>query len=437
MILPAPRCLLVLGAGLPVALLPALVEQRLWPLWLLYVAGAVLACGIDAISGPPAAGLGLSARPPRLLCIGAPEGLTLELSWPAPYDGTLEMLCELDELLVPQPVQSIRLPARGTATVQVLLVPRRRGKARVAAVWMRYAGPLGLMLRVERRALELELPVVPDVRFVHAAALRFQEGRDSLSGLKIERTIGDGTELEALREYVPGLDPRSIDWKASARHTQLLCRELRAERNHQVILAFDTGRVMSESLEGIPRLDHAINAALMLGYVCLKAGDRVGLYAFDESVRLETEPRGGIQALQQLLQRTAEIQYTSVETNFTRCLTHLATRLRRRSLIVVQTELADTVMAELMVEGLERLGRRHLVVFVALQDPALARLAEALPNSAEDLGRAVVSRELATERELVLMRLRRAGIFCIDAAPAQISTQLVNRYLEIKRRELV
>jgi uncharacterized protein (DUF58 family) len=281
-------------------------------------------------------------------------------------------------------------------------------------------------------------PVIsPNVRAVRRVALRFFTNRQFLSGLKVEHYLGDGSEFEALREYSPGFDRRAMDWKASARHRKLLCREFRAERNHQVVIALDTGHLMREPLEGLARLDHAVNAGLLLGYMGLRTGDRVGVFGFDERVRCWAEPQGGAHTFPRLQRAAAELHDSTSETNFTLGLAELSARLRRRSLVVLLTDFTDTVTAELMVDNVHRLARRHLVVFVALQDPGLRPLAGAPPRSLADLHRAVVAADMARDRELVLLRLRRIGVQVIDAEPSAVSAQLINRYLEIKRRELV
>jgi uncharacterized protein (DUF58 family) len=236
---------------------------------------------------------------------------------------------------------------------------------------------------------------------------------------------------------VPGLDHRAIDWKASAHHVKLIAREYRSERNHQVIIAFDTGHLMAERLEGVPRLDHGINAGLLLTWAALKTGDRVGLFGFDEEVRLYSEPRGGMPSFAALQRQSAGLDYSTGETNFTLGLMSLSRRLKRRTLVVIFTDFVDTVTAELMVENLTRLATRHLVLCITLTDPDLRTAAEEAPVNAESLSRAVVAADLVREREVVLMRLRRLGIHCIDVAAASVNSELINRYLEIKRRELV
>jgi len=307
----------------------------------------------------------------------------------------------------------------------------------VEAAWLRWTGPLGLWRRDLRVSADLLVTVVPDVRAVRSAALRFFSSRQLVSGLKVQRFVGDGSEFDDLREYQPGLDHRAIDWKASARHRKLLCQEFRAERNQQIVLALDTGHLMAEPLGGLPRLDHAIDASLMLAYFGLRLGDRVGLFGFDRQVRAYSEPEGGLRAFPRIQKLAAQLDYGSAETNFTLGLAELASRLRRRSLVVVMTDFADTVTAELMVENLGRLARKQLVLFVALRDPELDRIATGRPGRLGDLYRSVVAADFAREREAVLLRLRRLGVRCVDAVPSGVSAQLLNRYLDIKRRELI
>jgi len=436
MIVPTRRAVLLLAAQVPLALLPALVRPALWALWAAALATTAGAVMIEALLGRSRGTASVRTQAPAALYVGEEDrlGLTLAGAWRARTE--VEIRCDVDEILAaPPPVRALAGPAPVQA--ETVLQPRRRGKATLRAAWLRWRGPLGLLQWTQQRELGQAIPVLPNVRAVRGAALRFFGSRQFLSGLKVERHLGDGSEFEALREHERGLDARAIDWKASARHHKLLSREYRAERNHAVVMAIDTGHLMSEPLLGIPRLDHAINASLLLAYVALKTGDRVGLFAFDQKVRLFAEPQGGVRAFGRLLQQTSGLAYSTAETNFTLGLLELGQKLRRRSLVVVLTDFVDTVTAELMIENLSRLGRGHRVVFVALRDATLDVLAAADPFDLDRLSRAVIASDLVREREAVLARLRRLGVQCIDGLPGAVTTQLVNRYLDLKRREMM
>jgi uncharacterized protein (DUF58 family) len=434
---PSPRCILLFATGIPVALLASVVHVGLWAIWPAWLAATLLACGVDIVFGLARRRLTVRAHAPHTLFIGASAPLEISLSTPpSTRPRTIEVLCDLDENLSPQPARTVTVPPAGEQQVKIPLVPRRRGTVALKTLWFRWTGPLGLVRRQTRRSLDRDVAVLPDIQAVKDAALRFFSAREFLSGLKVERYIGDGTEFESLREYVPGLDHRAMNWKVSARHRKLYCTDFRAERNHQIVVAVDSGHLMCEPIEGIPKLDRAINAALMLGYVCVKTGDRVGWFTFNEKVRSFSQPEGGVNAFRRMQRLTAEIEYSTGETNFTLGLTELNVRLRRRSLVVVLTDFVDTVTAELMIENLGRLARRHLVLFVTLRDPAVDRIAGRRPDTVADLHRSVIATDFRRERDLVLRRLRRLGIHCLDAPPSAISTSLLNRYLEIKRREL-
>lgn len=436
MISPTPRAIALAAALFPIALLPALVHQRLFGLWIVAAALVALALGLDAILSAPPEKVTLELEAPRTLAVGEEGEAIAKLRSPRAIRSVeLQVDCHAD--FVPPPLVAARVAAGGETLARIPLVARRRGKLSLDEAWLRWTGPLGLARRRKRVPLRHAVAVVPNLQPVRSAALRFFGSREIQAGMQVERFVGDGSEFDALVEYVPGLDHRAISWRASARHRKLLCQEFRAERNHQVILALDTGHLMSEPLSGLPRLDHAVTSALLLSWVSLKLGDRVGLFGFDRAARAWAEPQGGMGSFPRLKALTASLDYSTAETNFTLGLAELSARLRRRSLVVVFTEFVDTVTAELMVENLSRLARRQLVLFVALRDPALDAVAKGRPHRVEDVYRSVVASDFVRERERVIARLRRVGVQCVDASPDELSTRLLNRYLDIKRRELI
>ena len=435
---PTPSCVAWFAAGVPVALLAAVLSPSWAVAWLAWLAVLGLAMAADAALAPSHRGVVVSAEVPASLFVGDRGTLKVRLeSRHGVVPVRAAVVADLDEDLVPQPEAVATLPAVGSVEIDVPLVPRRRGSPAVRAVWARWTGPMRLLERRVRLTVSRPVAVLPDVRPVRAAALRLFANRDAVSGLKVERYTGDGSEFESLKEHVQGHDPRAISWKASARHRKLVVQEFRAERDHQVVIAFDTGLRMREPLGPMPRLDHAIHAGLLLAYVALRTGDRVGLFAFDEAVRAYLDPVGGVESFPRIQRATAGLSYSTAETNFTLGLADLATRLRRRSLVVVTTEFADSVTAALMVESLGRLARRHVVLFVALRDPELESMASAEPRSTAALTRAVVASDFVREREVVLKRLRRMGVHVLDVEPGGLSSALVSRYLDVHRRELV
>ena len=434
---PTPRAAFVFGAGIPLALVLVLVDARLWPFGLAYLGLSIVFTGIDGILALPPRALDIAARLPRMLYVGESDALEVTVGvvagWPA---ARAELALDVGPDLARPPRHTVVLRACGQTRVSLALTPKRRGEATVDRLWLRWSGPLNLMRRQRVHPIAETVPVIPNIRAVGRAAIRFSSS-DALFGVKPQTQQGDGSEFESLRDYVAGLDHRSIDWKHSARHRRLVCKEFRAERNHHIVLAFDTGHLMAEPLGGIPKLDHAINAGLVLGYLSLRSGDRIGVFGFDSEVRLVAEPLGGLHNFHRLQLSAAKLAYRHDETNFTLGLADLLGRLSRRSLVIVQTEFVDTITAELMVESLERLAKRHLIIFITLQDPSLHAMVDAPPRDIPTLTRSVIADDFIRERMVVFERLRRLGIHCLDAPAERIGVDLVNRYLMIKRKELI
>jgi uncharacterized protein (DUF58 family) len=285
-----------------------------------------------------------------------------------------------------------------------------------------------------RERVGAEVAIVPDIAGVKSEAIRLFS-REAVFGLKAQLDTGEGSEFHALREVEGAVDPRAIDWKQSARHGKLLAKEFRVERNHPVVFAIDTGRAMCEPLAGAPRLDRAINAALLLAYVCLKTGDLAGAYGFGARPGAFSGVLSGTAAFPRLQRHLAALDYGDDETNYTLGLSQLGAALKRRSLIVVFTEFADATSAELMVENIQRLLRRHVILFVALRDAELEAIVQAEPEAPEAVSRAVTAHAMMRQRDLVVARLTRLGVTVVDAPAERLGPALISAWLEIKRAE--
>lgn len=434
---PTLRAFALFAAGVPLSLVLILIDEALWPFGMAYLAFAIVAVGLDAVLTPSFRAFSLTVETPGVLYIGADSALVATLSSRANHATiAVELMCDAGPKLEPPARQAGTLQEQEAIAFDVPLIPNRRGLAELPRLWLRWFGPMRLIARRHIEKINRTIPIVPNVGAVHSAALQFS-ALDALFGNKVQHQQGTGTAFDSLREYMPGLDHRSIDWKHSARHHKLVCKEFQTERNHQIILAFDTGHLMSSPVAGIPKLDHAINAALLLGYASLRAGDRIGVFGFDSEIRLRAEPFSGMRGFPRLQRLTSEIEYHQEETNFTLGLVELLSRLKRRSLIVMQTDFIDTITAELMVENIQRLAARHVIIFVTLRDPNLYNALNAAPSNMQDITRSVIADSFVRDRLVVLERLRRLGVHCIDAPSEQIGADLLNRYMMIKQQELI
>ncbi len=442
---PTSRLLALVLLTLPVAFVP-LAWEPAWPLVALLWAVLLGAVAVDLavlsrvslrarIARPHSVGVGTSFRAAATLDLGIPMGLLAHVRTETAL-----------------PVESAdgvrRVPlARGENEVALSLFADRRGRGALRALWLKLFGTLGLVAKVVRVDEGAgPIAVVPDVARVDREAMEVLGSEALLSGMKRERWAGDGGEFESLSAYSLGMDTRAVDWKASARHMALRVRRYRLERRQRIVLCLDLGREMRDPIAagtsgpssvGLERLDHGVHTALVLAKTALGAGDLVGLHAYGSEPRAWAPPRGGPAQFSRLRSACAQLATETEETNHVLGLHDLLRRNTRRSMIVVFTEFTDATTAELMLDTIGQLARRHLIVFVALDDPALEEPLVHAPETGRALASAVVASSLAHRRHVVLARLSRMGVHVVHSRPGAMAGALVERYVRIKSRGLI
>jgi uncharacterized protein (DUF58 family) len=435
-IYPTRRVIGLAAVGAPLGLLVSLAAPQAWVAALGWLAMVLVLMLVDALLATSTRGLSLSLEAPGSLGVGRVGAAVVRADFAGSAPSTIELAIGVNARLVADPVRQKAVVENGVARGPVRLTPARRGEGVFETLWARWRGPLGLVWMQRNETPNRVTPIVPDIQAVKDEALHLFT-RDAAFGQKAQLDTGEGSDFHALKDFQTGMDLRAIDWKQSARHGKLIGREYRTERNHQIILALDSGRLMCAPTGGVPKIDRAINAALLLAFVSLKMGDRAGLFAFDAKPRVASGAAAGAQAFQLLQSLAASIDYSTEETNFTLGLTTLTGRLDRRALVVVFTDFADPTSAELMIENVGRLLRTHLVMFVIFRDDELEAMVSGEPTQPEDVARAVVADTLLKQREVVVARLRRMGAQIVDAPADAMGPALVNRYLDVKRRELL
>lgn len=438
MIHPTRTAILAAAAGVPVALVVAVLVPERWYAGLAWPAAVLLMTLIDAVIAAPARTARVQVDLPRSASVGADIVADVAVTIDSPRPPRVaEVALAADPLLdMADDGRRWLTLTHGSGTGAVPIVARRRGTARITRWWIRWRGPLGLAWRQRSLAGEASVAILPDVRAVQERGAHIFE-RHALQGLMAQIERGDGADFEALVEFQTGMDRRAIDWKQSARHIKLHAKEFRTERNSQIVFAVDAGRQMCEPVAGLPRIDRAVSAMLLNAWVALKLGDRVALDSFDSRPRLASGLVTGTRAFAELQRLAARIDYSGEETNYTFALTSLAARLTRRSMIVLFTEFTDLTSAEFLVRAAQRLLRTHLLLVIVLRDDELDDLAGRRPDTPEDVTRAVTAAALLRERLLVLTRLRHMGAHVIEAGHDEVGEALVAGYLDIKRRNLL
>lgn len=413
MIIPTLRAVVLVAAAAPVALVLGVLQPGGWLIAVAWVLALCLLTLIDGLIAPAIRDRDLALALPASVEVGG----EVDLSGANPALGYAAQISSPFE-------PGAQPTAFGAA---------RRGAARVERVWARVAGPLGLAWRQRSKPTDASIWVTPDLAPVREQGMRqFLQSRQF--GTRIRPDSGDGTEFQSLTDFQPGMERRAIDWKASARHFSLLAREYRTERDNSVVFAVDCGRSMSEPVDGLPRVDRAISAALLAAFVALKSGDTVRLFGFSARPSADSGSISGANGFAALHRTAAQIDYSSQESNYTLSLVSLDQRLQRRSLVILFTEFTDPTAAELMIAAAARMLKRHRVLFVLFHDTELDGIVDARPASADDIIRTNVAHALLRERRIVIERLKRQGIDVLEAAPSDLALALAERYVRDRER---
>ncbi|WEK44332.1 MAG: DUF58 domain-containing protein [Candidatus Sphingomonas colombiensis] len=436
MIYPTRLAVLCALAGAPIALAVATLAPGRWYAALAWPFAVLLLILLDALASRARASAEVVLPPSAALAAPLDVPVIVALAGRRP-PHVAEVALSPDRLVTCADDGFARVDLLGGEGIgRFVLTPVRRGTALFPLLWVRWAGPLGLVWRQARIAGERRLAILPDIEAIRDRGAAIFE-RHAVLGLVAQADRGDGTDFHALVEYRAGMDRRAIDWKQSARFHKLHAKEFHSERNSQIVFAIDAGRQMTEPVAGMARIDRAVQGALLCGWVALKLGDRIALSAFDSRPRIASGFIGGAAAFAELQRLAATIDYSSEETNYTFALTTLAGRLTRRSMIVLFTEFTDLTSADFLVRAVARLMQKHLILIVVLRDEELEAIVAREPADAADVTRAVTAAALLRDRLLVLTRLRHLGAHVIESEHDRIGERLVHGYIDLKRRNLL
>ena len=323
--------------------------------------------------------------------------------------------------------------------VDTHLRPIRRGDQRAAVVTARSIGPLGFAGRQGSQAVPGHVRVLPPFLSRKHLPSRLAKLRE-IDGLLPTLIRGQGTEFDSLREYVVGDDVRSIDWRASARRTDVMVRTWRPERDRRVVIVLDTGRMAAGRVgvdptagdpAGWPRLDWAMDAALLLAALASRAGDHVDFLAHDRVSRAAVFGASRTELLAQLVEAMAPLQPALIESDWRTMVATILRRTRRRSLVVLLTDLNATALDEGLLPVLPQLSMKHHVLVAAVADPRVDQLASGRSDAAAVYDAAAAERS-RNERRAIASRLRRNGVEVVDAAPSEIAPGLADRYVAMK-----
>ncbi len=430
--MPVPTARLVVVAAVAAAacaLVPGSVVARL-----VVVDGGLAGLAIlDWLLAPRASWFVIERSLPRVVTLGTTSEVTWRVRSLRSRSFHMAVADELAPSLQPGSRRFAgRVPAHGALTVTTTITPSRRGRFRPTELVWRADGPLRLAARQGRMQVPATVRVYPRFRSREEAELRIDRARILEVGLRSAKGRGGGTDFDQLRDYTVDDEFRRIDWAATARAGRPIVRTFRAERNQNVIVAFDNGRVMAGRVDGVPRSEFAMDAALLITTVATRLGDRCGLLAFDRDIRATVSPGHGRGQLGRVTDALYELEPALVDSDYASAFHQLLARFRRRSLIVLLTDLVEQAVGESLLPALPVLTRSHLLLVGAVQDPEVRAWADGAATDHESAYRQAAAARTLRSRARVAARLRAAGATVVDAPPQQLAAELGDAYLDMK-----
>lgn len=431
MILPARRSFYLITANLALAILVSLLPSLLL-LWYLLLGLSLSLWLMDGLLALPKHGLEIERQLPASLPVGLKQLIQLRLRHTGKHPLSVVIYDHY-----PQQVQAqglplyLSLPAGQYAAPVYSILPLERGKFVFPQLQVRVRSPLQLWWHDYKIKLESEVRIYPNFAAISQYALLATDNHLSHLGIMKRRRRGEGQDFHQLREYRAGDSLRQIDWKASARMHKAISREYQDERDQEIVFLLDCGHRMQAKDGELSHFDHTLNAMLLMSYVALKQGDAVGLATFGGVERWLPAKKGQL-SLNQILNALYDLQPTLQAPDYSQAAAQLLIRHKKRALVILMTNLRDEDTDDLL-PALNLLCKRHLLLLASMRELALdQKLTEPVDHLEEAIEQAATQHYLQL-RQQTLERVRATGTLCLDVPPTDLSTQLINRYLEIKR----
>ena len=423
--IPSPRLLWAVLVVAAIAIAVSIYPEFRLP-WTALAAGFLVLALLDAFAGLRLPAPALARRVPGSLALGVRSEVMLRVA----NAGGLGLRMDLHDHH-PASFEAEGLPRRldlerGQWTeVAYQVRPVARGEARFAAAEVRLYSPLGLWFMKRFVGNPTPVRVYPNFRALAKYTLLATDNRLSQIGVLQVRKRGEGMEFHQLREYRQGDSQRAIDWKATSRTQRLIAREYEEEKDQRVMLVIDCGRRMASKDDELSHFDHALNAALLLAHVALRQGDAVGMMTM-AGINRFVEPRKSVGAVNALLNHVYDIEPTLEVPDYNLAARDVMRRLRRRSLVIVLTNLRDED-DETLLPALKLLRTRHLVVLASLREAIISRALSARVDSFDRAVTHAAAAEYLAARERTFRRIGASGAVCLDVEPERLAISLVNR----------
>jgi len=331
----------------------------------------------------------------------------------------------------------LRVEAQTSATLIYSLTPPRRGRFEFGQTAMRFKSRLNLVWCETKVGVPEAVKVYPNMRRAREAELKALGARSLVSAHRKTSWRGEGREFESMRDYVRGDELRHISWTATARRGKVTTRQYQIERDQTILIALDAGRLMTARIERETKLDSAVHATLALMSAAGRAGDNAGLVVFGRRIKNYLPPSRGRDHLDAVLEALHAVEPEMIEPSYARAFEFISANSKRRSLVVLLTDLVDEEGSKELLTSLHLLRPRHLPLVVTIADRDLKAVVRETPSSVRDLFTQSVAEEIIYQREAALRLVESQGGLALDVTAASLAPSLLETYLRVKERGLL
>lgn len=435
MIIPSLRCYLLFLLGLPLAFLLALLANNQASIMAIIIYDSIV-LGLTVVDGIGVKRnkVTITRQPLARLSVGKDNLVSLKVT--TQNSATIKVKDDYpQEFGVSQDLLQELLPNDTTENLTYTVCPNSRGKYNWGDIQVRQLGNWGLAWHDWKISASQIVAVYPDLIGLRSLTIRLTLENSGM--MRRARRIGKGTEFAELREYSQGDDLRLIDWKATARKNRPLIKVLEPEQEQTLFILLDRGRLMTAQVQGLKRFDWGINATLSLAVAGLSRGDKVGVAVFDRDITTWIPPERGQSHLSKLIENLTPLQPVLLEPDYLGAVTKVVTRQTRRALVVVITDIIDSTASTELLGAMMRLTPRYLPFCVTLRDPKVDIIAHTPTDTIKDTYGRAVALDLLSQRKAAFANLKQKGVLVLDAPCNKISKELVDRYLNLKSRNLL
>ena len=331
----------------------------------------------------------------------------------------------------------LRIEGQTSAALVYGLTPPRRGRFEFGRTAVRFLSRLNLVWCETQVGEATAVKVYPNMRRAREAELKALGARSLVASHRKTSWRGEGREFESLRDYVRGDELRHISWSATARRGKLTTRQYQVERDQTILIAIDGGRLMTARIEQETKLDSAVHAALALMSAAARAGDNAGLLVFGRKIKTYLPPGRGHEHIDAALEALYSVEPEMIEPSYSRAFEFIAANSKRRSLVILVTDLVDEEGSKELLTSLRLLRPRHLPLVVTIADRDLRAVVSNAPENSRDLFTQSVAEEIMYLRETALRLVESQGGLALDVTAAALAPAILEKYLQVKERGLL